>query len=143
MRIFGEQGTASGSFRMPKGIGVDASGHVYVSDALAHRFVVFDLEGEYLLTVGGKQRYRKSVSPGGFYLPRGIDADDNDTVWVVDSLNRSLHRFQYLNEEFLEMHPVLQGISAMGICWLPLSYPYCLLHFMLTINHTKKTVPGK
>jgi sugar lactone lactonase YvrE len=109
---FGEQGTAAGSFRMPKGLAVSPSGLVFVTDALGHRFVVFSTSGEYLLTVGGKSRYtNRQVLPGGFYLPRGIDADSNDGVWVVDALNRTVHNFQYLNEDYLQKNPIQSGQS--------------------------------
>lgn len=106
--LFGEQGTAPGSFMIPKGLAVSPSGLVFVTDGMAHRFVVFDTTGKYLLTVGGKGRYtNRQVLPGGFYMPRGIDADSGDGVWVIDSLNRTLHNFQYLNEAYLRGNPIL------------------------------------
>lgn len=110
VRSFGERGTAIGSFQLPKSIAISASGHVYVSDSQAHRFVIFDQEGNYLLSVGGRSPIREGgVSPGGFYMPQGLDVDANDTIWIVDGLNRMFHQFQYLNENYLEKHPILPG----------------------------------
>lgn len=108
LRQFGERGTAPGSFQMAKSIAVSPSGHVYVTDGQAHHFVIFDAEGRYLLTVGGRYLVRDGqVSPGGFYLPQGIDVDDGEAIWVVDSLNQSVYRFQYLNSSYLEKNPIL------------------------------------
>lgn len=109
VRAFGERGTAIGSFQVPKAVGIDASGHVYVTDARAHRFVIFDLQGRYLLTIGGKQSAVGGVRPGGFLLPGGIDADGKDRIFIVDGLNRMVHQFQYLNDEYLKNNPIEQG----------------------------------
>jgi len=110
---FGELGSAEGSFMRPKGLAVSTSGHVYVTDALGHKVVVFDRNGAFLLTFG-----RKFIAtdgkflPGGLYMPSGIAADDKDGIWVVDSLNRMVHHFQYLNEAYLREHPLLPGELA-------------------------------
>lgn len=118
VRSFGERGTASGSFQIPKGIAISSSGHVYVTDSMAHKVVVFDLEGRHLMTFGGKApAFDGSVSPGGMYLPQGIDVDSKGRIWIVDTLNRMIHRFQYLTEEYLESHPILPGqavVPALG-----------------------------
>ena len=77
---------------------------------MAHRFVVFDLEGNFLLTIGGKFIVNAGeVAPGGFYLPGGVDVDREDGVWVVDAQNRIIHRFQYLNAAYLERNPIVEG----------------------------------
>lgn len=110
VRSFGERGTALGSFQLPKGLSLDPFGHVYVSDSLANKFVVFGLDGTYLMTVGGKFKADKGVvSPGGFYLPQGIDVDRSGGIWIVDTLNRMVHRFQYLTDDYLQEHPILPG----------------------------------
>jgi DNA-binding beta-propeller fold protein YncE len=104
---FGERGTAAGSFSMAKALAVTPAGHVYVTDALSHKVVVFDGDGNFLLNFGGKSAAQGGgVAPGGFYMPRGIAADENDGIWVVDSLNRMVHRFQYLNAAYLREHPI-------------------------------------
>ncbi len=111
LRMFGERGTAAGSFEMPKNLAVSNSGQVYVTDALAHKVVVFSKEGELLLRLGGRSIAKKGVSPGGFYLPRGIDVDAAGGLWVIDSLNRILHQFQFLTPQYLIEHPISQGVS--------------------------------
>jgi len=105
---FGETGTAPGSFVRPKGLAVSPSGHVYVTDGLTHRVLIFDRDGTFLLTFGGKFiATGGEFAPGGLYMPVGIAADERDGIWVVDSLNRMVHHFQYLNEEYLREHPIL------------------------------------
>ncbi|WP_429885402.1 6-bladed beta-propeller [Geoalkalibacter halelectricus] len=112
LRQFGERGTALGSFQIPKAVAVDPEGHVYVTDARAHRFVIFDLEGRHLMTIGAKHSASGGVAPGGFLLPGGIDADAAGGIYVVDGLNRMVHRFQYLNDAWLAAHPIRPGEAA-------------------------------
>ena len=112
LRLFGERGTALGSFQIPKALAVDPEGHVYVTDARAHRFVIFDLEGRHLMTIGAKHSASGGVAPGGFLLPGGIDADPAGGIYVVDGLNRMVHRFQYINDEWLAAHPIRPGEAA-------------------------------
>ena len=110
LRAFGERGTNPGSFMIPKGIAVSAFGQVYVTDSLAHMVNIYDLEGKYLLSIGGKSIAADGrVAPGGFYLPEGIDSDPKGGLWVVDSLNRMIHHFQYLTPGYLSAHPIEPG----------------------------------
>ena len=87
---------------MPKGITVSTDGIVYVTDSLSHKFVVFNKEGDFLMTVGDRAYHldKGEVSPGGFYLPKDIHVDINGGVWVVDTLNKMVHKFQYLNDDY-------------------------------------------
>jgi DNA-binding beta-propeller fold protein YncE len=108
LRGFGERGTSLGSFQMAKGIAVDRSGHVYVTDGIGHRFVIFDRQGTHLMTLGGRTSTEGKVGlPGGFDMPKGIDVDGGDGIWVVDSFNRMVHKYQFLNETYLREHPIL------------------------------------
>jgi len=108
VRMFGERGTALGSFMMPKAVAVDGYGHVYVSDSRAHRFVIFDLQGNYLMTIGGHSVVvGGAVHPGGFNFPQGIAANESGGVFVVDSLSRMVHQFQYLSGAYLQQNPVV------------------------------------
>ncbi len=110
VRMFGERGTALGSFKMPKGIAVDGFGHIYVTDAQSHRFVIFDMQGNYLLSIGGRSVLQAGqVHPGGLDMPKGISADPDGKVWIVDSLSRMVHRFQFVSEDYLQQHPLTEG----------------------------------
>lgn len=110
LRAFGERGTAAGSFRVAKSLSVSPSGFVFISDTRANRLFIFDLEGNFMMSLGGLSPIGKGgVRPGGLYLPQGVDVDDKDAIWVVDSLNRMFHQFQFLNPEYLSEHPILPG----------------------------------
>ena len=109
LRMFGERGTAAGSFSIPKNLAVSSTGQVYVTDASAHKVVVFSKEGDFLMRIGGKSVVKKGISPGGFYLPRGVDVDDAGGLWVADSLNRVVHNFTFLTPQYLIEHPLTQG----------------------------------
>ena len=110
VREFGEQGTETGSFRLPKGLAVSPLGQVYVSDVLSHKVVVFDYQGRYLLTLGDKSYAMSSgkTVPGGFFAPRGIATDATGRVLVVDGMNKMIQRFQYLTEDYLKARPILE-----------------------------------
>lgn len=106
IREFGERGTATGSFRRAKSIAVSSFGHVYVTDALLNKIVIFDVDGTFLLNLGGYYKAKKGVSPGGLYFPSGIDVDAKGGIWVVDTMNRMIHKFQYLSDEYLTLNPI-------------------------------------
>jgi sugar lactone lactonase YvrE len=106
IRMFGERGTAEGSFSIPKNLAVSKFGQVYVTDAMAHKLVIFSTDGQLLLRIGGKSVAKGGISPGGFYLPRGLDVDDNGGIWVADTLNKMVHHFQFLTPDYLREHPV-------------------------------------
>lgn len=111
LRVFGGRGTQRGLFRIPKSLAVSrSSGLVYVTDSMANDFIVFDLQGQLLLTVGGHYASDLSkVVPGGMNLPKSIAVDEQDGIWVVDGLNRMVHRFQYLSPAYLQKHPIRPG----------------------------------
>jgi DNA-binding beta-propeller fold protein YncE len=109
VRMFGERGTASGSFQIPKGLSVSRSGQVYVTDGLGHKLVIFSREGDFLLSLGGQAVFSNGeVNPGGFYMPRGVDVDNGEAIWIVDSLNNMFHQFQFLTEEYLQQNPIVE-----------------------------------
>ena len=110
VRMFGERGTASGSFQLPKGVAVDGFGHIYVTDGQAHRFLIFDEQGHFLLNIGAHARVVEGkVHPGGLSLPKGIAADADGAIFIVDSLNQIVHRYQYLSKAYLQTHPIQKG----------------------------------
>lgn len=110
IKEFGERGTAAGSFQLAKSIAISPWGHVYVTDSLDNKVVVFDLDGQFLMRFGGKFATTSGeIAPGGFNMPAGIAADEQGGIWVADTLNRVVHRFQYLSDEYLRNHPISTG----------------------------------
>jgi len=108
---FGSRGTKGGALNLPKAIGIDAQDQIYVTDARRHQVLVYGKDGEFLTVFGAysSAKTQGGVVPGGFSQPNGIDVDRNSTIWICDSLNRMVHRFQYLTPRYLQENPVLPG----------------------------------
>lgn len=112
LRKFGQRGSGMGDFRLIKGVATDSDDNVYVTDGMSHRILIFSSAGEFLLPVGGMYSIAtQKVAPGGFVVPQGIDIDQNDTVYVVDQMNRRFQVFQYLSDEYLKLHPVIDAVK--------------------------------
>lgn len=107
LRKFGQRGSGIGDFQLIKGVATDSDGNIYVTDGLSHRILVYSSTGEFLLPVGGMYSIAsRKVAPGGFVIPQGIDIDRNDTIYVVDQMNRRFQVFQYMSDEYVRQHPL-------------------------------------
>lgn len=116
LRKFGRRGDAIGDFQMIKSVAVDSDGNIYVTDGKAHRLLIFNARGEFLLSLGGYYSTAgtgKAV-PGGFVFPQGIDIDRNDTIYVVDQMNRRFQVFQYLSDGYLKANPIPEMEKTRG-----------------------------
>ncbi len=89
---FGSHGDGSGDLAQPKGVAVDAAGHIYVADTLFNRVQIFDPNGVFLLAFGGE-----GIGAGLFWLPAGVFIAEN-RIFVADSYNRRIQVFEYLGE---------------------------------------------
>ena len=76
------------SFILPGGLAVDASGHVYVTEASHNRVKKFDANGNQLLTWG-----TSGTIDGRFAGPLGVATDSLGNVYVVDSGNNRVQKF--------------------------------------------------
>lgn len=108
IRKFGQRGDRPDDFQIIKGVAVSRNDDIYVTDGKTDRILVFNKDGEPLTSIGGTAAVAKNMrlNPGGFLLPTDIDIDKNDTIYVVDSMNRRFQIFQIINEEWLEKHPI-------------------------------------
>ncbi|UCD85099.1 MAG: S8 family serine peptidase, partial [Deltaproteobacteria bacterium] len=89
--FFGSSGTVNGQFRHPQGVGVDASGNVYVVGTVNSRIQKF-------LCSGGNCTYDMQFGTKGsgneqFFLPRDISIDSADNIYVCDSGNDRILKF--------------------------------------------------
>lgn len=108
IRKFGQRGDRPEDFRVIKGIAVSREGNIFVVDSAAERILVFNNEGDPLTSIGGTAAVAETMrlNPGGFLIPQDISIDKNDTIYVVDSMNKRFQIFQIINEEWLKSHPI-------------------------------------
>ncbi len=106
---FGNRGDGIGDLSIIKAAAVDSEGHIYVTDGKLNKITIFNSQGESLLIVGGTkaQGAGEPITPGGFLGLQGIFIDQNDTIYVVDNMNKRIQIFQYMNEKWLRENPVV------------------------------------
>lgn len=66
----------------PRGIDIDSRGIMYVVSNLTHLVYGFDKNGEKVFEFGGM-----GDANGKFYLPNGLYVDQEDTVYITDTVN--------------------------------------------------------
>jgi DNA-binding beta-propeller fold protein YncE/TolB-like protein len=77
-----------GKFFRPRGIAVDARGHVYVADSGNNRIQKFDANGTFISQWGGPGK-----STGKFQQPNDVAIDALGNVYVADSGNHRIQKF--------------------------------------------------
>jgi len=91
----GGSGKGPGQFSTPRGIAVDGSGNVLVSDSNNGRIQRFSSKGDYVAVIG-------KLGPGEGELrdPNGIAVDSTGNIYVVDAANQRIQKFD-ANGSFL------------------------------------------
>jgi hypothetical protein len=79
VRTIGTSGTGEGQFNSVKGIAIDASRNIYVTDYLNHRVQVFTADGVFIRQFGSHGH-----GNGQFYYPMAIVTDDAGNIYVGD-----------------------------------------------------------
>jgi uncharacterized protein (TIGR03663 family) len=88
-KVFGSQGAADGQFIRPRDIAVsETHGFLVVADTENHRVQKFDLDGNFLLTIGGSGN-----GPGQFNQPSGVAIDADGNIYVSDTWNHRIQKF--------------------------------------------------
>jgi DNA-binding beta-propeller fold protein YncE len=78
-----KDGKGSSAFVNPRGIAVDSRGILYVVNNLTHFVYGFDESGKEVFTFGGMGDGNEQ-----FYLPNGLYVDQDDQIYITDTLNQ-------------------------------------------------------
>jgi DNA-binding beta-propeller fold protein YncE len=105
-------GNPKGKLFQPTNLALDGKGHLWVSDTGGFNLQVYDLEGNYLRTVG-----QQGVAPGLFARPKGIAANREGDIFVVDAATQVVQVFD--SEGRLLMYFGQPGRSDEGELCLP------------------------
>ena len=91
-----------GEFESPSGIAVDGAGNVYVADTNNHRVQKFDSDGTFVTMWGGDGPGYDGLGSGDgqFCRPNGITVDGAGNVYVADTGNHRVQKFD-VNGAFL------------------------------------------
>ena len=81
-------GGADGKFDHPKGVAVDSSGYVYVTDDNNNRIQKFDSNGRFITKWG-----TEGHANGQFKNPKGVAVDSSGYVYVADDNNNRIQKF--------------------------------------------------
>ncbi|MGJ7911134.1 6-bladed beta-propeller [Neobacillus sp. LXY-1] len=82
-------GKGESIFVNPRGIGIDSRGIMYVVSNLTHLVYGFDKDGKKVFEFGGM-----GENNGQFSLPNGLFIDENDNVYITDTLNIRVQVFK-------------------------------------------------
>lgn len=92
---WGRQGDGPGEFQEPWGIAIDGPGYIYVADLWNHRLQKFDPQGRYLEQWGdfADTEGKAEGMAGLFYGPRDIAVDGEGDLYVADTGNKRIQKF--------------------------------------------------
>jgi sugar lactone lactonase YvrE len=94
VRTLGKEGPEAGRLRVPLAVVRDIDGSLYVADAGRHSVVKYSEDGRFLFKIGGDGSSAGSGSTDGqFNMPRGLALDKDGNLYVSDSLNNRIQKF--------------------------------------------------
>ncbi len=91
---WGSYGSEDGEFLLPRDVAVDLEGNVYVLDTENYRIQKFDSSGKFLAKWGSHGSEDGSFGTVGYVGgPRGLAVDSKGNVFVADSGNNRIQKF--------------------------------------------------
>ncbi|OGO06003.1 MAG: hypothetical protein A2Y73_07430 [Chloroflexi bacterium RBG_13_56_8] len=108
LRAWGSEGTQPGEFKEPWGVAVSPSGEVYVADTWNHRIQVFDQTGAFVRMWGVFGETSQLDGAGNvFYGPRGLAFDSQGNLYVADTGNKRIIKYDPQGE-------MIAAVGGMG-----------------------------
>ena len=97
----------------PRGLAIGSDGTIYVADTFNSRIVKLDAAGNLLATWGSRTPYgQTSSAPGTFNEPWGVAVDNEGNVFVADTWNHRVQKFNSNGEFLLEWSSA--GLASEG-----------------------------
>ena len=93
---WGVSGSAAGQFSGPTGISTDSVGNVYIADTGNNRIQKYSYNGAYLSQWGSEGSGNGQFHYNDDYPQLGVSVDGQDNVWVADTYNNRLQKFNYV-----------------------------------------------
>lgn len=90
---FGAKGAGPGQMDSPRGAAMDKAGNVYVADLGNSRINKYSRDGAFLLSIGKHGLEQGKNGPGEFREPSGVAVDSEGRVYVADSWNGRIQKF--------------------------------------------------
>jgi sugar lactone lactonase YvrE len=89
---WGQLGSGNGQFNQSKGLGIDRSGNIYVTEINNNRVQMFKGDGTFIRTWG-----IQGSGNGQFQSPGDVAVDSRENVYVADTRNHRIQKFQFAN----------------------------------------------
>lgn len=109
---FGTEGTGDGEFGYSYGITTDLNGNIYVADTSNNRIQKFDNNGVFITKWGANGGDGSTgTSNGEFDSPRGIATDSSGNIFVADTGNGRVQKFDSEGDYLAQFACATQSVA--------------------------------
>lgn len=118
--VFGQMGNANGQFQAPRGLAFAPDGTLYVADSRNNRIQHFTADGQFINGWGvyGNVADNPQLPGGSFYEPWGVAVDSTGNVFVADTWNHRIQKFD-AQGDFLKMWGYFNNDGSPNAFWGP------------------------
>jgi tripartite motif-containing protein 71 len=98
----GHKGSGNGEMESPRGIAVGPTGDVLVTDMMNNRVLRFGADGSFKAALGRPTAVKGKPKPGELEEPSGVAVDTQDNVYVADTWNGRIQKFDPKGKQVAE-----------------------------------------